>query len=83
MVDHILKIKRPGVFDIRCLSWNTAQIDDDKKSSLHFHAYWDYSLLLKPNRLSSTIGGNREMGQLYTTSQVSHITRKTHFSNIS
>ena len=24
MVDHILKISRPGVFDIRCLSWNTA-----------------------------------------------------------
>ena len=26
MVDHILKISRPGVFDIRCLSWNTASI---------------------------------------------------------
>ena len=24
MVDHILKISRPGVFDIRRLSWNTA-----------------------------------------------------------
>ena len=32
-----------------------------------------------PNRLSSTIGGNREMDQLYTTSQVSNITRKTKF----
>ena len=26
MVDHILKISRPGVFDVRCLSWNTAMI---------------------------------------------------------
>ena len=26
------------------------------------------------NRISSTIGGNREMEQLYTTSQVSNIT---------
>ena len=24
--DHILKISRPGVFDIRCLNWNTEQI---------------------------------------------------------
>ena len=43
-----------------------------------------YSYLKKlPNRLSSTIGGNREMDQLYTTSQVSNITRKTKFSHIS
>ena len=35
-----------------------------------------------PNRLSSTIGGNREMVQLYTTLQVSNITRKTKFSHI-
>ena len=28
-------------------------------------------------RLSSTIGGNREIKKLYTTSQVSNITRKT------
>ena len=28
------------------------------------------------NRLSSTIGGNREIDQLYTTSQVSNITGK-------
>ena len=33
-------------------------------------------------RLSSTIGGNREMDQLYTTSQMSNITRKTKFSHI-
>ena len=26
MVDLILKISRPGVFDIRCLSWNSAII---------------------------------------------------------
>ena len=26
MGDLILKISRPGVFDIRCLSWNTATI---------------------------------------------------------
>ena len=26
MVDHILKISRPGVFDIRCLNLNTAKI---------------------------------------------------------
>jgi len=31
--------------------------------------------LMHPNRLSSTIGGNREINQLYTTSQVSNITR--------
>ena len=36
-----------------------------------------------PNRLSSTIGGNREMDQLYMTSQVSNITLKTKFSQIS
>ena len=35
------------------------------------------------NRLSSTIGGNREMDQLYTTSQLSNITRTTNFSHIS
>ena len=35
-----------------------------------------------PNRLSST-GGNREIDQLYTTSQVSNVTRKTKFSHIS
>ena len=39
--------------------------------------------LYMPNRLSSTIGGNREMDQLYTTSQVSYITRKTKCSHIS
>jgi len=39
--------------------------------------------LYMPNRLLSTIGGNREMDQLYTTSQVSNITRKTKFSHIS
>ena len=32
-------------------------------------------------RLSSTIDGNREMDQSYTTSQVSNITRKTKFSH--
>ena len=35
------------------------------------------------NRLSSTIGENREMDQLYMTSQVSNITSKTTFSPIS
>ena len=34
------------------------------------------------NRLSSTIGGNREMDQLYT-SQVSNISRETKCSEIS
>ena len=42
------------------------------------HAEWFIS-----NRLSSTIGDNREMDQLYTTSQVSNMTRKTTFSPIS
>ena len=32
--------------------------------------------LFYPNRLLSTIGDNREMNQLYMTSQVSNITRK-------
>ena len=31
MVDHILKISRPGVFDIRRLSWNTAIVVFIKK----------------------------------------------------
>jgi len=26
MVDHNLKISRPGVYDIRCLGWNTTII---------------------------------------------------------
>ena len=38
------------------------------------------ALRLLLNRLSSTIDGNREMDQSYTTSQVSNITRKTKFS---
>ena len=38
--------------------------------------------LHKTNRLSSTIGGNREMEKLYTTSQVSNITWKTKFAHI-
>ena len=41
MVDHILKISRPGVFDIRCLSLNTAiknaaWIEDDIKVVTEF-----------------------------------------------
>ena len=42
-----------------------------------------YSIQYTPNRLSSTIGGNREICQLYTPSQVSNITRKSKFSHIS
>ena len=34
------------------------------------------------NRLSSTNGGNREMDQLSTKSQVSNITKKKKFSQI-
>ena len=37
---------------------------------------------VKANRLSSTIGGNREIDQLYTTSQVSNITSKMKFYHI-
>ena len=37
----------------------------------------------QPNRLLSTTGGNREMNQSYTTSQVPNIARKTKFSHIS
>ena len=33
VLDHILKISRPGVFDIRCLSWNTGIIVFIKKNS--------------------------------------------------
>ena len=40
-------------------------------------------LYFTSNRLSSTIGGNREIHQLYTTSQVSNMTRKTKFPHIS
>ena len=38
--------------------------------------------LHKTNRLSSTIGGNREMEKLYTTSQVSSIKKIRKFSQI-
>ena len=51
MVDLILEISRPGVFDIRCLNWNTATIllmgkyctwiEDDIESSLNSHVYRD------------------------------------------
>ena len=34
MVDHILKIIRPGFFYIRCLSWNTAIIVSMKNAAL-------------------------------------------------
>ena len=41
-----LKISRPGVFDIRCVNWNTAVIVFKKKclmdrSHLKSHVYWD------------------------------------------
>ena len=36
--------------------------------------------MVNPNRLSSRIGGNREMDQLNMTSQVSNLTRNTKFS---
>ena len=45
MLDHILKISRPGDFDIRCLRWNTAiivfmkdaaWIEDDIKVVIEF-----------------------------------------------
>ena len=32
-----------------------------------------WEIYIYPNRFSSTIGGNREMDQLYSTSQVSNI----------
>ena len=37
----------------------------------------------RSNRLSSTIGGNREMNKLYMTSLVSNLRRKKTFSPIS
>ena len=39
MVDRILKISRPGVFDIRCLSWNTAIIVFMKKCRMDRRRY--------------------------------------------
>jgi len=44
MVDHILEISRPGVYDIVCLNWNTAiivfltkfRMDRRRYKSLHF-----------------------------------------------
>ncbi len=51
MVNHILKISRPGAFDIRCLSWNTAiivfiknvaWIEDDIKVVTEFPCLWGY-----------------------------------------
>ena len=44
--------------------------------------FFDNQNQYNSNRLSSTKGGNREMDQLCTTSQVSNITRKTKFSHI-
>ena len=35
MVDHILKISRPGVFDVGDLSWNTAIIVFMKKCRMN------------------------------------------------
>jgi len=35
MVDHILKISKPGVFDIRSVNWNTAIILVMKKSKIN------------------------------------------------
>ena len=35
MVDHILKISKPGVFDIRIVNWNTAIILVMKKSKIN------------------------------------------------
>ena len=39
MVDHILKISRPGVFKSRCLSWNTAIIVFMKKCRMDQRRY--------------------------------------------
>ena len=39
--------------------------------------------LVSENRLASRTGGNREMNQIYMTSQMSNITRKKTFSPIS
>ena len=56
-------------------------------SFVYFFFICNIYIFIKPlnssNRLSSTIGGNREMDQLYTTSEVSNITKKTKFSHIS
>ena len=55
MVGLILKISKPGVFDIRCVNWNTTIIVFTKKmphgskSSLNSYVYWDtlyYKLIL-------------------------------------
>ena len=44
-------------------------------SSHEYQAEHIKEVLSLSNRLSSTIGGNREMDQSYTTSQVSNVTR--------
>ena len=66
MADHILKVSRPGVFDIRCLSWNTAiivfmknasWIDDDIKVVNEFPCLLEHpsvSKLVQRKLLSSS-----------------------------
>ena len=39
MIDHILKISRLGIFDFRCLSWNTAIIVFMKKCRMDRRRY--------------------------------------------
>ena len=39
MVDHILKISRPGVFDFRCINWKTAIIVFMKKCPMKRRRY--------------------------------------------
>ena len=39
MVDHILEISRPVVFDIRCLNWNTTIIVFMKKGHMDGRQY--------------------------------------------
>ena len=47
MVDHTLKISRPGVFDKRCLNWNTAitvfmnKYHMVRRRYRSRHVYWD------------------------------------------
>ena len=66
MVGHILKISRPGVFELRCLSWNTAiivfkkngaWIEDDIKAVTEFPCLLVHSVYSELNKLINRVVG--------------------------
>ena len=78
-ISYIEKVHKPR---LNKKVWKEKIVELKTKMQLNI----THSALVSPGwpvRLSSTISGNREMGQLYTKSQVSNITKKTIISHIS